>query len=145
MTDLTWFYNDGGPLAVLPYSPETLWEGGDRPSAGRVVEATFRYAGDPATDYDGACDVKDVELLERAPGWILILGGVVQEAAWLPIDAQRFLLACVEVLDDSSEPGLRELYRGMEENAWTLVKHDVHVDDGGLVLMHSAGTLAEVE
>ena len=146
MSGIHWFHNDGGPLVVLPSDPRPLWEGTDRPSAGRTVSARFRSDGDPATDYDRACDVEEpVEFIRQGPGWLLVLGGVVQSAGWLRISDDCFIVVSEEWVPDDSEVAVRALYEAMSDYGWFLVKHDVHIGEGGLVLTHAGSTLSDAE
>lgn len=56
-----WVTWDGGPHLLLPERALADWDGGRPPKRGRVIEAKFRYQkGEPATDYDRACDVDDL-------------------------------------------------------------------------------------
>jgi hypothetical protein len=56
---LNWFCWDGGTDIILPERLLSAWEGGNAPSNGRVVIATFRCDPHaPATDYDRACSVE---------------------------------------------------------------------------------------
>ena len=108
---INWLHNDGGPLVILPCAPPVLWEGGTRLSGDRIVEATFRASGDPATDYDRACDVDDsVEMLNRDSSWILVLGGVVQAATWIRLSDDLFLVVSEDSMPDSSESTLLAMY-----------------------------------
>jgi hypothetical protein len=138
---LHWLENDGGPLLVAPKAPAPLWEGGELPSRGRVVEAEFRYDTDVATDYDRACDVRDsARLLEAGGSWVLVLGGVVEKAAWWPVvDRSVFAVVTVEWLPDTSPAALATLYAAQPLGAWKLVAPEVEVGSGDLVLMHGAG------
>src|ERR1700741_5024199 len=143
---MNWFHNDGGPLVVLPRSPAPLWEGTDLPSNGRRVEAHFRFAGPTATDYDRACDVADpAELLEAGQGWVLVLGGVIQEAAWLPLAADDFLVVSEDWIPDKGEQTLRKLYADLSDDAPMLIKHELRIDRGGLVLTHAGSTLSDAD
>lgn len=85
-----WIDTGGGPHIVLPEEALAHWEGSEAPSAGRVVDAEFRWRGTgPATgrrpDYDRACDVESwigavpVGLTEG-----LVLGGEPTAAVWVP-------------------------------------------------------------
>jgi hypothetical protein len=144
VSGLHWFCNDGGPLIVLPENPRPLWEGTEPPSAGRVVNARFRFDDEVATDYDRACDVEEpAELLVQDGGWVLILGGVVQRAAWLRISDDCFLVVSEDWLPDDSDVALRARYEAMTDYPWFLVKHDVQIGPGGLVLTHAGSTLSD--
>ncbi len=142
---LHWFENDGGPLAVMPRDPVPLWEGGALPSRGRVVHADFRYDGEIATDYDRACDVNEpARVLEAGEGWVLVLGGVVQSAAWYPLArGSEFAVISVEWLQDKGLDALAARYSARPPSRWQRVGPPVRVGDGGLVLMHAAGRLGE--
>jgi hypothetical protein len=75
-------------LLLVPGEHLLAWEGSDPPSAGRKVEAKFRWhdPNDPATDYDRACDVEDyLGLIEVGTGKGQVLGGDPEMmTAWLP-------------------------------------------------------------
>jgi hypothetical protein len=145
MAELHWFENDGGPLAVMPRDPAPLWEGGAVPSRGRVVRADFRYDGEVATDYDRACDVNEsARVLEAGDGWVLVLGGVVQSAAWYPMaGGSDFAVISVEWLPDTGVDALAALYSAQPASKWQEIGLQVRVGDGGLLLMHAAGRLGE--
>src|SRR5258707_15417127 len=84
---MNWIDSAGGPLIVLPLSHLLRWEGILPPSAGRIVEATFRWnpKSGTATDYDSACDVADlIGLLNLGDLEVLVLGDEPLSTAWLP-------------------------------------------------------------
>lgn len=54
---MRWFFNDGGPLIIVPEAAATAWEGGSESSHGRTVVAESRAVGEVATDHDRACDL----------------------------------------------------------------------------------------
>ncbi len=145
MPELHWFENDGGPLAVMPRDPAPLWEGGALPSRGRVVHGDFRYDREVATDYDRACDVNEpARVLDAGDGWVLVLGGVVQRAAWYPlVHRSEFAVISVEWLPDIGVAALAALYSEQPASNWQPIGSEVRVGDGGLVLMHAAGCLGE--
>lgn len=75
----------GGPLILLSRELVPSWEGCDPPSAGRVVEADFRWnkESDPATDYDRACDVEGyLGLIGVGWGYGLVLGDEPEKTGW---------------------------------------------------------------
>ena len=60
-SEARWYWNDGGPLVVLPSEQASAWDGAEAPRNGRVVDAVGRWndPSEPATDYDRACDVSE--------------------------------------------------------------------------------------
>lgn len=85
---LKWACCDGGPHLLLPGELLPAWEGINPPSNGRVVNATFRFTGEPdspATDYDLACDVQGVVgLIPVGKGQGLVIGGdEVPMSTWI--------------------------------------------------------------
>jgi hypothetical protein len=69
----------------------SLWEGTRPPSAGRTVEAKFRWNDQtgPATDYDRACDIEAlIGLLQVGNVEALVLGDEPLATAWLPYRAR---------------------------------------------------------
>ena len=85
--EFNWIESAGGPLILLPLSDLSLWEGSRPPSAGRTVEANFRWndESDPATDYDRACDIKDLlGIVQVGQVEALVLGDEPLPTAWLP-------------------------------------------------------------
>jgi hypothetical protein len=83
-TRLHWIHTAGGPHLVLPAAHASAWEGCFAPTAGRVVEATFRCnPNGPATDYDRACDVRKwLGVIPVGRGQALVLGGDDSQAAY---------------------------------------------------------------
>jgi Immunity protein 21 len=84
---LTWLASAGGPLLLLPGAYLAAWEGTNPPSAGRVLQARFRWQDSAAmaTDYDRACDVDDyLGLLDIGGTQGLVLGDEPLATAWLP-------------------------------------------------------------
>lgn len=92
---MEWIESQGGPLLLLPQHLLGAWEGADPPSHGRAVEAAFRYhPSGPATDYDRACDVRDIiAAIEVGEGLGLVLGDEPLPTAWLPLGAETGVLA----------------------------------------------------
>jgi hypothetical protein len=85
---LTWVACDGGPHAFIPEPAVPRWGGTCPPSDGRVVQAAFRWSGktgDPASDYDAACDIDElVGLLRLDPETsVLVLGDEVPMSTWI--------------------------------------------------------------
>ncbi len=145
-----WFWNDGGPLLVLPRAPAAVWEGADPPRGGRVVEATFRAGAskDPATDYDRACDVAAAfGLLAVEGAWGVVLGTeLAQSAVWLP--AAESTSACYLVgaaaIDDDRPERLQALLADVGSGEWTVLGRDLPVGAEGLLLLHAASRPEEV-
>jgi hypothetical protein len=80
--------SNGGPLLLVPGEYLLEWEGIDTPSAGRQVEAKFRWDGPdaPATDYDRACDVKGyLGAIQIGEGTGLVLGDEPAMTSWQPL------------------------------------------------------------
>jgi hypothetical protein len=85
---LDWMNSNGGPLLLVPGEYLTLWEGIEPPSAGRRVQATFRWddPAAPATDYDRACDVQGyLGAIRIGDGTGLVLGDEPTATAWWPV------------------------------------------------------------
>ena len=145
---LHWFQNDGGPLLIIPEPAAPYWEGGDPPSNGRVVEATFRYDTQIATDYDRACDVNDwVGALEIGPSWGVVLGNTTSaSAAWLAGPrAEQFYAVGVDATDDDSSATLLTLATSQRNGAWRRVLTSAEVTARGLLLLHAASRGGEVQ
>jgi hypothetical protein len=87
LAELNWIESAGGPLILLPLPDLLLWEGIRPPSGGRTVEANFRWKdkNDPATDYDRACDIRDLlGIVHMGQVEALVLGDEPLATAWLP-------------------------------------------------------------
>lgn len=88
VTTLQWMTCDGGPHILLPAGLREVWRGADGPTDGRLVEAKFRWSGepdDPATDFDAACDVEAlVDKIEVDGCDVLVLGDEVPMSTWMP-------------------------------------------------------------
>jgi hypothetical protein len=118
MTNLVsnWVSSDGGPLLLVAEEYLLAWEGCENPSAGRKVEAQFRWNLDGvATDYDRACDVHDwVGLIEVGQGKGLVLGDEPLTTTWFPLadggllvrwvcaDSEEELIAAARKIPDSA-------------------------------------------
>jgi hypothetical protein len=143
---LSWFFNDGGPLLVLPGG--TKWEGVDPPSDGRVVDARFRWSDSelPATDYDRACDIDDgAAVLSIGSSWGLVLGGTTSaSAAWIQNgEADLFYLIGVSSADEDSAELLRRLVRGPQQ--WMPLHAGLEIGAEGLRLLHASSRSDEVD
>lgn len=148
---LRWFWNDGGPLLVLPSAAESAWGGSDPPSGGRVVDAKFRWnePDAPATDYDRACDLVSAEsaaALHIGESWGVLLGtAVAQSAAWLPGRVpDAFFAVGVEAADDVSSGRLTELVESVDPAAWRPLMADAQVSEQGVLILHAACRAAAV-
>jgi hypothetical protein len=114
---LTWVESEGGPLLLVAEDRVTEWEGIRQPSAGRVVEATFRWAEPdaPATDYDRACDVPGhTGLIRVGDGEAIVLGdeamattcwdgrgaGPPMLARWAYADDEASIIRALSVISD---------------------------------------------
>ena len=137
-----WFANDGGPLLVAPLRTLDAWEGGDPPSAGRTITVEWQYDPTrPATDYDRACAISQpVGVIEIADarGVVVTAEG---SAGWLDIG----ILATVMVQEDSAEEILLKLLQAVPEAAWKPVAPSAIIGGDGLLLLHAASTLEDVE
>ena len=143
------FWNDGGPLLILPPEAARAWEGGDEPSGGRVVTAHFRAteAAAPATDYDRACDAPDTAtVIAIGDSWGIVLGtAAAQSAQWLPGWQQdAFYVLGIEALYDASQDRLRRLIDAQLPSSWRTLLAAVEVGAGGLLLMHAADRPTEI-
>ncbi len=78
---------EGGPLLLLSEKYLDDWEGTEKPSNGRVVDARFRWNPDNAfaTDYDRACDVEDfLGVIDVDEGQGVVFGDEPLLTTWLP-------------------------------------------------------------
>jgi hypothetical protein len=144
------FANDGGPLLVAPRFPAPTWEGGEPPSAGRVVHAEFRFLGTgPATDYDRACDVQEpAAVLHAPPGWVLILQDAAGGAAWLPplFPGELLLMQFEAAPDEELAEAMLAVLAGQPATAWQTLAQGLDVGPGGMLLLHASGSpTTEVE
>lgn len=137
-----WFHNDGGPLLVAPRSALGAWEGGDPPSAGRVITVQWQYdPTNPATDYDRACAITSpAGVVEMGNGWGVVLTAD-GSATWLESD----VLAIALLQEDSGKDRLLNLLHAVPDAAWNLVVPSASVDRDGVLLLHAASTLKDVE
>jgi len=137
-----WFANDGGPLLVAPRSALGSWEGGDPPSAGRVVAVQWQYdPARPATDYDRACAVTPpVGVVEIGNDWGVVLTAD-GSATWLEVN----VLAIALLAEDSGRDTLLNFLNALPNAAWSLVIPSASVDRDGVLLLHAASTLKDVE
>ncbi len=80
-----WVATGGGPLLFASRESLHLWEGSCTPSRGRTVSARFRWRNphDPATDYDRACDVGDIGVIEVGGQHALVLGDDPNSTTWI--------------------------------------------------------------
>ena len=142
------FWNDGGPVIIVPQAALQAWEGGDPPSEGRVVEARTRWdaATAPATDYDRACDVdpESAGLLEIGTSWGVVLGtAAAQTAHWLPgATPSQFYAVGIEAVDNASPERLRALASSAGD--WQRLCERAPIGPEGLLLAHAACRLSEV-
>jgi Immunity protein 21 len=145
------FWNDGGPLIAVPDAAIAHWEGIDPPSNGRVVTARVRWSepGDPATDYDRACDVdaESAVALTVGDSWGIVLGtAVAQDAQWLPTDQRdQFYLVGIETIEDGHPARLRRLAEEQLPDAWQVLLERAPVGPKGVLLAHAACRLVEVK
>lgn len=139
---MLWFDNDGGPLLVAPRSTLGPWEGGDPPSGGRTISVDWHYDPDgPATDYDRACAVNEpAGVVEIGESWGVVVTAE-GSATWL--DAS--VLATVLVAEDSSWEKLQELLRAVPSTAWDVLVPSAVVDGDGVLLLHAASTVRDVQ
>jgi len=137
-----WFVNDGGPLLIAPRRALGAWEGGDPPSAGRTITVEWQYEPTgPATDYDRACAIgQPVGVIEIGESWGVVVTAE-GSAAWLSVG----VLTTVLVREDSAEGTLLELLHALPEKAWRVVAPSAAIDGDGLLLLHAASTLKDVE
>ena len=137
-----WFVNDGGPLLTAPRRALAAWEGGEPPSAGRTITVEWQYdPTGPATDYDRACAIgQPAGVIEIGGSWGIVVTAEVS-AAWLAVG----ILAIVLVQEDSAEETLFELLHAIPEVAWKPVAPPAVIDGDGLLLLHAASTLKDVE
>ncbi len=137
-----WFVNDGGPLLIAPRRALGAWEGGDPPSAGRTITVEWQYEPTgPATDYDRACAIgQPVGVIEIGESWGVVVTSE-GSAAWLSVG----ILATVLVQEDSAEETLLELLHALPEKAWKVVAPSAVIDGDGLLLLHAASTLKDVQ
>ena len=137
-----WFVNDGGPLLIAPRRALGAWEGGDPPSAGRTITVEWQYEPTgPATDYDRACAIgQPVGVIEIGESWGVVVTAE-GSAAWLSVG----ILATVLVQEDSAEGTLLELLHALPEKAWKVVAPSAVIDGDGLLLLHAASTLKDVQ
>ena len=137
-----WFVNDGGPLLIAPRRALDAWEGGDPPSAGRTITVEWQYEPTgPATDYDRACAIgQPVGVIEIGESWGVVVTAE-GSATWLGVG----ILATVLVQEDSAEGTLLKLLHALPEKAWKVVAPSAVIDGDGLLLLHAASTLKDVE
>ena len=137
-----WFVNDGGPLLIAPRRALAAWEGGEPPSAGRTITVEWQYdPTGPATDYDRACAIgQPAGVIEIGGSWGIVVTAE-GSAAWLGVG----ILAIVLVQEDSAEETLFELLHAIPEVAWKPVAPPAVIDGDGLLLLHAASTLKDVE
>src|SRR5437868_5069553 len=136
---LRWVESEGGPLLLLAAPYVRYWEGVDPPSAGRVVEARFRWRDPsaPATDYDRACDVDDwLGVLPVGPSEGLVLGGDPTPTAWRS-DAPDAGTLVRWIVADSGADVAGHLAR-ITQDIWTGSRTAFAVDDTPLYLFDAA-------
>jgi hypothetical protein len=141
------FWNDGGPLLIVPQALVAAWEGSDAPSAGRVVAARSRWSGSgAASDYDRACDVdsESAAALDVGESWGVVIGtAAAQSAQWLPrADEGAFYAVGIEAANDTAPDRLRALASAPGE--WRVLRDRAAVGPEGLLLAHAASRPGEV-
>ena len=144
------FWNDGGPLLILPQASIPYWEGIDLPSHGRVVHAAFRWSAPDAaaTDYDRACDAgaDSVTKIDVGPSWGIVLGtAAAQSAQWLRLSGRDELFAVgIEALFGDDPERLPNLIESVPATAWRSLLSQAEIGAEGLLLSHAADRPAEV-
>jgi hypothetical protein len=144
------FWNDGGPLLIVPEAAIPHWEGTDAPSGGRVVAAESRWSAPdaPATDYDRACDgdPASATALQVGPAWGVVLGtAAAQSALWLRGRvADEVYAVGIEAVDDNRPERLLDLAAGRPPSVWQQLVADAAVGPDGLLMAHAASRLTEV-
>ncbi len=134
-----WVTGDGGPLILMEQSLLPFWEGADKPSKGRTVEAKFRWGLDVATDYDRACDVRDwAGVIDVGPGRAFVLstnGDAI--ATWLPRTEVHDGMVIEWEYADSEDQLISEGYRWLQNGSVDLVS-SYQIESSPLVLFVSA-------
>jgi hypothetical protein len=132
-TRLHWISTLGGPHLVIPEAYASAWEGGAAPTAGRVVEATFRCnPHGPATDYDRACSVND--------GWL----GVIPVGSGMALVVRGEDSAVAYYRTTRGEHFILQWYTGASETALLDHFHDVRIRltiEGEVFFRHPGGKL----
>ena len=142
------FWNDGGPLIIVPQAAIESWEGSDAPSGRRKVDAVFRWRDPdaPACDYDRACDVdpENAGALDIGGSWGIVIGtAAAQSAQWLPgSEPREFYAVGIEAADDTAPDRLRVLASTSAQ--WRILRERVAIGPEGLLLTHAASRLPEV-
>jgi Immunity protein 21 len=142
------FWNDGGPLIIVPQAAVPVWEGTDPPTGGRVVDARSRWSGAAiASDYDRACDIdpESACALDVGRDWAVVLGTVAARSAqWLPgADGRTFFAVGIEAADNTAPERLLAL--ASESGEWRVLLERAAVGADGLLLAHAASRLTEVQ
>ena len=127
-----------GPNVLVPVPLLAHWSGNLPPKDGRVIQAHFRWLpGEPATDYDRACDVnRAAQSIPVGQGHAIVLYAEgAMPVAWTPLEKGGILLAKLYTIE---EPGLPEqLTDTLADVPWELLGE--YTSDGSLHrLMHAA-------
>ena len=145
---LEWISTGGGPLLLIPQKSLTLWEGSHKPSAGRVVEAKFRWHSpdDPATDYDRAVDLSlsaDLAILELGSDNAIVLGDEPSSTSWWPINAENGLI--VRRIYAENDDAIISCLNKIPREIWESTNIAFNVPDCPLIIFDSAypGSLIE--
>jgi hypothetical protein len=127
-----------GPNVLVPVPLLAHWSGNLPPKDGRVIKAEFRWQpGEPATDYDRACDVnRAAQSIPVGVGQAIVLYAEgAMPVAWTPLEPGGILLAKLYTIE---EPGLPEqLPDTLTDLSWELLGE--YASNGSLHrLMHAA-------
>lgn len=146
---LTWATSYGGPFLLLPGEYLCEWSGTDVPSHERVVEAIFRWSGDPAapaTDYDRACDVENcLRVIPVGGGEGLVLGDEPNDTTWWATPEGGLLVQRVyrQEADDLDQQVAAALAR-VPSDIWEPSGLAFHVGNAPAYLFDSALSGSEV-
>jgi hypothetical protein len=145
------FVNDGGPLIVLPRELLPCWEGGDKPTDGRIIETEwdFRAPDFAGTDYARACSARDpVDVLEVGDGRGIAVGGpegMADESVvkWLrlpgcPGEVLAIHVNCNHLEVTCTHPELGDAIAQTSAADWEPLEQTLRVEGAELVLMHAA-------
>lgn len=129
-----WVSSDGGPLIVMEQKYLANWEGCDEPSNGRVVEASFRWGLEVATDYDRACDIEDyLGLIDVGEGKAIVLGGDEMPTTWFPLPKSHEGILIRWFYGDS-ESNVINVAESMLDELWKDENFKFTVEDSDLSL-----------
>lgn len=116
--------SSGVPILLCPAEIASHWEGTNKPSNGRIIEAKFDLNGPNGVhvDYDRACDTADdyVNIISIGPSNALIFGEEIPAMHWIKSNIfDGGYLVTWSYLPDGDEPNYQALTETLSTDFFT--------------------------